>query len=165
MIRAYYVGVDPGVNGGIAYLHYVDDQLRGVGTFRMPGYEKGVMELLQYLRSTTANVSAVLEGITPSFQGTGKASMAKLYGSYMALRMALTAVAIPFVDERSEVVWRGLGIPPRRKDENGKGGRTKWKARLRNHAQSLYPAINLTNHVSDALLLAHYCMIIDRRQS
>jgi hypothetical protein len=147
-----HVGIDPGVSGGIVALRPVEGRPLLVTGYKMPRDERGTLDLLRVLAPPGRQVFATLEVITPFHQGTGKASMAKLYGHYRALRMALTAIPIPFQEVGAARWHRVLAIPPREKRE----GRTEWKRRLRKFAEELFPDEIVTLAIADALLLAEY---------
>jgi len=98
-------------------------------------------------------VMAVVELINPSIYGTSKSSNSKLYGNYMSIRMALTALRIPFTAVTAQKWHRSLGIAPRKKTET----QTQWKSRLKAKAQQLFPQETVTLATADALLIACYC--------
>jgi hypothetical protein len=146
-----YVGIDPGVNGGLAAINGTEVRLN-----KMPYTERDVWEWLEDLKKlplSDGDWFACVEWIHPAIFQIGKSSMSKLYGSYMALRMALTAADIPFESPKPVEWQRGLGIAPRKKKETD----THWKNRLKAKAQQLFPAQDITLHTGDALLLAEYC--------
>lgn len=148
-----FIGIDPGKNGGIVWC--IGNILR---IHRMPDTERGIWESIALLGS--GNSFAQIEWIHPAIQGIAKGGMSKLYGNYMALRMALTAAGIPFEHIMPRKWQSNLGIQSRKKTENG----NKWKDRLRNHAQQLFPKLDVWEEnlgyqraVCDALLIAENC--------
>lgn len=145
--RRLYVGIDPGLAGGLAWL---GDR---VGAIPTPETELGILKKLTRLWDNDCQSFVVLEEIPPAFFGNAKSSMAKLYGSYMAWRMALTAVGFSFETVRAKVWQPGLGIERRRKGEKD----NRWKNRLRNVAGKLYPKLRPTLGTADAILLAEFC--------
>lgn len=139
------IGIDPGAKGGIAvqlgYEAFV---------YKTPQTER---DLLDFLRSyRTENTFAYVEWIHPAIQGIGKSQMSKLYGNYKEIRMALTAIEIPFEDVKAADWQRSLGIPKKQDSET----RTKWKNRLKAKAQQLFPRVRLTLDTCDAMLLCEY---------
>lgn len=149
-----YIGIDPGVQGGIAAIM---GDLRSVEAQPMPETEQ---EILDALRHYTARFDCVacIEWIHPAIQGIGKSQMSKLYGNYMSLRMALSALQISY-----EIIqpkkWQGeLGIQARKNNET----RNKWKARLRQKAQQIFPRIEVTLATADALMIAECCRRLNR---
>lgn len=165
-----YIGIDPGASGGIVLIDG-----RNIYVEPMPTTEQDTWQLIQgigyrhgkVLDKVSRSVEpwyvarhAVIEWIHPAIQGIGKSQMSKLYGNYMALRMALTACSIPF-DVVMPKKWQAaLNIQSRKKGE----ATNKWKDRLRAKAQQLHPGLecwkwNLGEQrkVSDAVLIADYC--------
>lgn len=147
-----YVGVDPGVSGGIAIIE--DGQLPQV--FKMPGTER---DLLDILGPSMANgralesiheTHAVLERVSASPQ-MGVVSAFTFGKGYGAIRMALTAAYIPF-DEVSPLKWQTV-----------MGCRTKGDKNItKRRAQALFPETRITHAIADALLLAEYCRRVHR---
>lgn len=165
-VPTLYVGIDPGVNGGIAYLGN-HSPLIGCA---MPATERDLWKIFKVLgepleyrglgTSPSCLVVAVVEWIHPAIQGIGKADMSKLYGNYMQCRLSLTAAQIPFETVMPKDWQRALGISPRKKGETV----TKWKDRLRGRAQQLFPRLSCWDlsvteqrKLSDAILIAEFC--------
>jgi hypothetical protein len=99
----------------------------------------------------------VIEKIPSAVFGSAKSSMAKLYGSFTAWKMALDGCGIPYVEIMASGWQKALGIPGRRKE--GKivvETRPQWKGRLRDEARRRFPDVKITLAVADALLLAEY---------
>lgn len=141
-----YLGIDPGVNGGLAWL--------GLGALplleAMPRTDRDVLELLRAHRPTFA----VLEDLHPrptrwidKETGEPRSSILRSTGVLMlscgALRMALVACDIPFETLRPQAWQKLLGLAPKA----GKPG-------LKRKAQELFPMAKITNKTADALLLA-----------
>jgi len=150
-----YLGIDPGANGGIAAIYP-----SGMFDLRasMPETELGIWFLISGLKDS--NVTAVIEWIHPAIKGIGKSPMSKLYGSYMALRTALTAAQIPFETVQAYKWQQAMGISNRKAGE----ATNKWKDRLRAKAQQLFPreeiwkeTLGKQRAVCDAMLIALYC--------
>lgn len=163
------IGIDPGVNGGIVSMHNGEISLH-----RMPATEWEIVKLfretgLMYsnvVSKSTANAigywhrRAAVEYINPGFSGIGKSSAAKLYGSFMALKMALAAFSITLYAEVKPQKWQAeFNIKKRGKNEDT----IKWKDRLRQKAQQIFPNLEAWNEtleyqraVCDALLIAEW---------
>ena len=145
------IGIDPGASGGIAAINSDSE----IEAFKMPATERDIWELIEWLADGHRPVFAYIEWIHPAIQKIGKSPMSKLYGNYMALRMALTAAGIPF-ETVQPVKWQpAMGISKRGKTET----QTKWKNRLKARAQQLFPptqGIKMTLAVCDALLIAEH---------
>lgn len=144
------IGIDPGKNGAIVCL---DSVARSpVRMTKMPEHERDILDWLAQLGTNWRVDDVFLEWIHPAIQGVGKASMSKLYGSYMRLRMAVIALHFPLEEARAAKWQQGLGISKRDKSETD----TQWKNRLKARAVELYPHVNVTLWNCDALLIATY---------
>lgn len=151
--RVAYVGIDPGVVGGLAVINPpLGKRLGSVALIPMPPTERDIWDWIRG-GGDRDPTHAMIEWIHPAIQGIGKSQMSKLYGNYMQLRMALTAADIPFEDVKPRMWLRALGISPRKKTET----RTQWKNRLKAKAQGLYPDLKITLATADALLIATFC--------
>ncbi len=132
-----FIGIDPGVSGGIAALR-PDGDVALVA--KMPETERDVLDLLTGL----SDARAVLEFVRSSPQ-MGVTSAFTFGRGYGALRMALIAARIPF-DEVLPVKW-----------QTALQCRTKGvKDVTKRRAQELFPAVRVTLWNADALLLAEY---------
>jgi hypothetical protein len=165
MTRAV-LGVDPGAAGGLVLLGGKGEVLRLTA---MPPTEPGVLDWLREAKAAH-DPEAFVEEIPTAIFGTDKSSMSKLYGSYMAVRMALAAVGVPYRLVKATVWQHGLSIPPRRKGPGKRGKpdlsagtlfspketRDQWKARLAAEARRRLPGVRLTLATCDAALIALY---------
>lgn len=144
--RVDFLGIDPGVNGGICVIRY--------GTIfsveKMPPTERDIWDY--FIGVGLGDVVASLEWIHPAIQGIGKSQMSKLYGNYKLLTGFLIAAKIPYEEVKAATWQKALGIPTRKPTENG----TKWKNRLKAKAQQLFPKEHLTLNTCDACLIAEY---------
>ena len=161
-VARLYLGVDPGVGGGIAV---INSSARSTVTKPMVQLPTDA-DLLQWLRGIMreeAEGFAVIEQQVPrptrwydKVRGAWTSSILKstclLYADYLRIRMALYAAGIPAEDCPPQRWQKSLDIPPKRDGE----GRTSWKNRLKVHAQRLFPRVKVTLATSDALLLAEY---------
>ncbi len=152
MTPKIYVGVDPGMSGGIAAL--CNGQMRCT---KMPATEHDVWQWFEDVRDwpeypcMTVQCFAVIERVH-SMPKQGVASTFKFGYSYGLLRGMLVASGIPFEDVTPQLWQKGLGITP------GRGmKRTDFKNRLKARAQCLFPKEKITLATADALLLAEYC--------
>jgi hypothetical protein len=97
---------------------------------------------------------AVIEHVwsTPGQGGAFKFGL-----SVGALRMALTAAAIPFDPILPRVWQKALGVSyPKGSTDTVKKNITKRRA------QQLFPTLTVTHAIADALLLAEYCRRLNR---
>ncbi len=160
-----YLGIDPGLSGGIASIHTRGYNAPTVCVLaeRMPDTEHDTFALLLSLPPNAAK-HAVIEKVGGYVRGSeakgqhGGASngsaMFKFGASYGGLRMALVAASIPF-EEVAPATWqKALNIPYRDKKKESK---SQFKNRLKSKAQQLFPSEKVTLATADALLLAWYC--------
>jgi len=143
---SYYMGIDPGLTGGIAV---VGEDRSLVMSFAMPRTERDILELIQEHAEGTR---AVIE-IVHAMPGNGVSSMFRFGENYGGLRMALISSKIPFVSIRPQDWQKSLGIP--RREENDT--QTVWKNKLKARAQEMYPQSKVTLAIADAILIAEYC--------
>lgn len=152
-----FVGVDPGVSGGIAA---VDETSRPLVFLKRPENVKEVLENFQHIRSLSADVRGVLERVNPGvFGGFGKKDKQRMgvvssftFGvGYGELRAMLVAAEIPF-EEVSPQKWQGA--------LNCRTGGDKNVSKAK--AASLFPSVpKLTHAIADALLMAEYCRRVE----
>jgi crossover junction endodeoxyribonuclease RuvC len=138
-----YIGIDPGVSGGIAV---VGDGEQYLGPPRLKlkdATELDIAAFLAYINVDTA--FAVIEQVSSSPQ-MGVVSAFTFGQSYGFLRGLLSALAIPFVPVRPQKWQKAMGCM-------SKGDKNVTKAK----AQQLYPGEKITHATADALLLATYC--------
>lgn len=145
-LREIVLGVDPGMNGGLACI-----SLDGVEIAAMPQTERATWDWFRWY-AERKDVFAYVERIQPAIFAINKASMAKLYGSYMRVRAFLVAAYIPFEAVDAKDWQHALGIPRRQPKETD----SKWKGRLKAKAEELFPRVLVTLNTCDALLIAEY---------
>ena len=140
------LGVDPGANGGIAWIDYNGKAC----VEKMPDSLQDLWELIcditSYPKSSIdgRNYKAYIEQVASSPQ-MGVVSAFSFGRGYGNLEMALTAAGIPFERVRPQVWQKALNCLTG-------GSKNITKAR----AQELFPNIKCTHSVSDALLIAEY---------
>ena len=138
-----YIGIDPGLSGGIAIIHNGQAGACNVEAMKMPATERDLCEALRPYQGYPAH--AVLERVWSS-PGWGHVGAFKFGLSYGAVRATLTCLDIPF-DEVLPVKWQTvLGC-------RSGGDKNITKRR----AQSLYPRLKITHATADALLIAEFC--------
>ncbi len=143
----YYMGVDPGLSGGVAIVS--EDGVSAI-TFAMPKTYLEILQLLQCLNMGKL-MFAILEKVHAGLSFGRKASFT--FGHNVGhLEMALHASGIPW-DSTSSGKWM-------RKMNCLTGGD---KAVTRQKAQQMFPraetvgTTRLTDKVCEALLIAEYC--------
>lgn len=145
-----YIGIDPGVNGGIAA---VDALLRVVRAERMPRSNAELLEVLRWLVGYDWERYALLERARPSrMMGVTNAFS---YGlDFGGLQMGLTATETPFEEVVPQVWMRSMQCLT-------KGDKNVTKAL----AAQLFPSVKVTHAIADALLIATYCRRVNNHQS
>lgn len=149
-----YIGIDPGMSGGIATI-----QGSKIEVYPMPHTELDIWRMFRDLPNRESSI-ATIEFIQPAIHAIGKLQMSKLYGNYASLRMLLTVLEIPFDDVKAVDWQKAMKTGNKKKGESS----PKWKDRLRAKAQRLFPKLPAWNwnkgeqrKISDALLIAEYC--------
>lgn len=146
----HYIGLDPGVSGGIAAVVASADEFF-YRAWKMPATDRDICDLLRSLVPVQGTAFAVIEKVNPGVFSRPGAKMGVVSaftfgGGYRALKMALTCVEIPY-DEVLPVKWQtAMGC-------RSKGNKNITKAR----AQALFPEITITHAIADALLIAEFC--------
>lgn len=142
MSDGMFLGIDPGVNGGIAIIGGPDY----IHTFSMKDKtERDVNQFLFcWMGSDHSDDFAVIEKVSSSPQ-MGVRSAFTFGRSYGFLRGILTGEDIPFEEVSPQKWQKELGCLT-------KGDKNVSKAR----AQQLFPQLKITHAIADALLLAEY---------
>lgn len=139
------IGVDPGANGGIAW---ITDGKACVE--KMPDTLQDLWELIRDITNHPRSsldgrkYKAYIEAVYSSPQ-MGVVSAFSFGRGYGNLEMALTAAGIPFERVRPQVWQKTLGCMT-------KGDKNVSKRK----AQELFPDRKITHATADALLIAHY---------
>jgi hypothetical protein len=173
MIPVVYIGIDPGAGGGLACLgrsttkptaSYPRPDDYAVAC-KMPDVDGAV---LGWLRSHKAGLGGytfvALERVGGYINRSehGRSGAERARGSHMfnfganfgAARMAAVAATGHDPLLVTPLTWqRGLGISPRGKKED----QARWKNRLKDLAQEMFPGVRVTLSTADALLIAEYC--------
>lgn len=141
-----YIGIDPGVHGGIAVLS-ADGSV--VEVAKMPTTP---MDLLDFLSKYKEDSFCVLERVG-GMPGNGGSAMFNFGKGYGHLQMALLALGIPTNDVTPNKWEKSFQL-----GSSGKYGKTEWKNRLKAKAQQLFPSLGrkITLATCDALLIAEY---------
>lgn len=141
-----YIGIDPGVTGGVAILQ---EDGKVAGLYAMP---PTVADLRILLESVAADrVRAVLERVwsSPGWGHAGAFTFGRVYGR---IEGVLDGVRIPF-DEVIPRKWQQAMncTPPAGLTPIARKNLTKAAA------QRLFPKLSITHATADALLIAEYC--------
>jgi len=145
----FYIGIDPGKTGGIAWI--LSGEEKAYGFSKLEGMtEHDTWQLLAKLEPGVCVMEKVHAG--PSM---GSSAAFKFGKSFGALHMAVICAGLQ-VEMVSPQKWQkefGLLVKGR-----GFGqGDTEKKNRNKVKAQELFPAIKITHAIADALLIAMYC--------
>jgi hypothetical protein len=141
------IGIDPGKNGGIAWI--ADGK---ACVEKTPDTLKDLWELVNsitggfvsFRASNALMFKAYIEAVSSSPQ-MGVVSAFSFGQGYGNLEMALTAAGIPFERVRPQQWQKTLGCM-------SKGNKNVTKAK----AQALFPHLKITHATADALLIAEY---------
>ena len=161
-----FIGIDPGVNGGIAILspsgsdwevstgkmsedaHELWDEIKSI---KDRCVEYG-MEPRAIIEQQNARPTSIMDRETKRWRQTVLASTVTLCGQYKLVTGMLVAAGIP-TDHVIPKTWQSLFGLYKEKGEDS----TKWKNRLKSLAQELYGTkTKVTLATADALLLATY---------
>ena len=146
----FYLGVDPGMSGGLAL---IDEH--GAVTFATSTPDD-CDEVLRLVDPQDRQVSAALERVWSS-PGWGHAGAFTFGLSYGALRMALVAQRVPFIDVLPRAWQKALDVAyPKKATAPEKKNITKERA------VALFPGTRVTHAIADALLLAEYARRMHR---
>ena len=153
MTTAVYIGIDPGLNGGIAVL---SDMCEVVFLQKMPPTPADLHEFLQEVvtlcKRDNVTLTAFLEDVGHGLPGQSSSATAKFARHCGHLEMALLALGIKTVTV-TPAKWQ-------KEFQLGKssGKKTEWKNKLKAKAQQLYPVMSkwITLATADALLIAEY---------
>lgn len=137
-----FIGVDVGAAGGIAAITESGEYFAAVP---IPETDGEILSVLNELRGAFSSCQAALEKVHSSPQ-MGVVSAFSFGGSYRALRMALCASLIPFVEVQPQT-WQ-------RQMECMTGG-DKNVTKLR--AMQMFPGVKISHAIADALLIAAFC--------
>lgn len=152
-----YLGLDPGVSGGLACL-YDDDTVEAI---KMPDNLESIWVWLSRGRGPGTTYAAVekVGGWIPGREhmahgGQPGSRMFELGTVAGALRMALVALGLrDTIDEPGPRAWqKAVGVVRPKGTEY-----VAWKRMLKDHAQKRFPKLVVTLGTADALLIALYC--------
>lgn len=153
-----FLGIDPGASGGLACI-----AADGITVVKMPDTDRDLWDWFRWYEPGMKPYAMIEQQIprptiikdhkTGIFRPTILKSTCLLYGNYTRLCGMLIAAEIPYEAITPQRWQKALHISPREKGEP----ESRWKNRLKAKAQQLYPSVNITLAVSDALLIATYC--------
>jgi hypothetical protein len=142
-----YIGVDPGISGGIAAIH-ADGSV--FGALKMPATDEGRVEAVQIMLDGASVAVAGIEHVhggvwAPGGRRQGSTSAFTFGGAYHSIRTAFLAANVRVVDVRP-LRWQ-----TQMRCRTG-GDKNISKAR----ALELFPSMKVTHALADALILAEW---------
>ncbi len=140
-----FLGIDPGVNGGLALLSQDGKPLLVRG---MPDTER---DIFGWMASLARPTFTYIERVGCNGKNGSKGNWV-LSASYHGLRMALIGADIPF-EAVTPVTWQKEFKLPTLKQA---GSPVKKKNAHKARAQELFPELKITHAIADALLIAEY---------
>jgi hypothetical protein len=153
-----YLGIDPGLKGGIAAL-YADGEVLTV--WKMPATARDLFDIFNSLERLRG-VRAVLERVSASPQ-MGTVSAFTFGRGYGRLEGTLAAAHIPF-EEVTPGTWQGvMGVRQKTGKTTLGTSAPKDKNISKRRAQALFPGQSITHANADALLIAEYCRRLEVR--
>ena len=145
-----FVGIDPGMNGGIAFIKPEMDS-DYIKVTRCPKTVHEMARLFEAgigMAKNNASIILFVEHVW-AFPGDGKVSAFR-FGYNYGLWKGIASVNEIDVYNITPRKWQGSLDPPA--NLHGRE-RKKW---LKEYAESLFPNIKVTYNVSDAILIANY---------
>ena len=142
-----YIGIDPGLSGGIAILNQ-DGSVKEV--VAMPDTPRDIYE---FLFSYKEDSRCVLEDVGHGMPGQSSKATATFARHNGHLEMALLALGIP-TEKLTPQKWIKVYQLKKKKEQD----KNEWKNVLKAKAQSLFPQLGkkVTLKTCDALLIAEY---------
>ena len=144
----HFIGIDPGVSGGIAWTSPIGDRCAP-----MPATLHDTLALLNVILDQQADgvTKAYVEEL-PKYVGPIPSSavfvMARNYGN---LEGMLVALGVRLHHVKPQAWQKALGLGHREKGDKT----SAWKNKLKAKAQNLYPENDVTLKTADALLILH----------
>lgn len=146
----YYIGIDPGLNGGVVIL----SKSEVVEVFRTPATIQDFIESLgKYMEE---KVFCITENVHSMPFNGAKSNFTFGYINGI-LHTVLQISSIPY-EEHTPQKWMKFYGMKKNKHETD----TAWKNRLKAEAQKLFPKEKVTLWNADAFLIANYCREIKK---
>lgn len=148
-----FLGIDPGVSGGLAVVRRLSGSITLTAVTDLASLTtRDVWNWLLRNCQPFTECRAVLERVH-AFPQQGVVSMFTFGRSYGFLQGLLTAAEIPWEEVLPKRWQKEMNISPRATSET----KLRWKRRLCEHAQRLFPQAAITPATGDAVLLAEFC--------
>ena len=141
------IGIDPGLNGGIAVLGATGDV---IDVAKMPDT---VYDIYEYLSRFGRGSVCYMEKVGFGMPGQSSKATATFARHCGHLEMALVALEIPTIEVTPSKWMKSFQL-----GKSSDYSKTEWKNRLKDAAQRLFPRLGkkITLATSDALLIAEY---------
>lgn len=156
-IRAKYfnhykiIGIDPGVNGGIAV--YSCDSKKVIELAKMPSTPQELLALLKIYKKNSVCYLERVQGVP----GNGASQMFNFGRGFGQIEMALMACKIPYTEVTPQKWQKVLQL-----GHKGTKSTSQWKNKLKTRAQQIFPNVGkITLDVSDSLLILEYGRLIE----
>lgn len=147
-----FMGIDVGGSGAIALTNgvVVLDSITNDNT------DADISDFIEMSKSKYNIVKCYIENVH-SMPKQGVSSSFKFGESKGFLRGLLVAHKIPFEEVTPQRWMKHFNL-------SGKGfdTKTEHKNNLKNYAQRLYPNMKITLKTADAILLSHYCFVLNK---
>jgi hypothetical protein len=149
----FYLGIDPGKNGGIALVNYRGKVIHLVSMPETLGDLDEALKTCSEFAIDGHTISGALEKVG-GYIGKGQPGSAMFnFGKGVGhLQALLYAHEIPYEEITPQKWQKAIGVSSKKEKETG----TQWKNRLRGVAQKLFPRQKITLATADALLIAEY---------
>jgi hypothetical protein len=149
--KKIFIGIDPGISGGIAWY---DEETQLSYVKKMP---QNILEFISFWQNFheihgNKQIFCLTEKVHSMPTNGAKSNFTFGY-NLGVLHTCLTNFKIPF-DFVTPQAWMKSFFMKKDKNETG----TKWKNRLKQKAQQLYPDHKVTLWSADALLILEYCI-------
>lgn len=148
----HFIGIDPGVGGGIAWTSPVGDQ-----SASMPATLHDTLALINKIldEQSDGKTLAYVEELPKHGGLMSSSSIFVLARNYGQCEGILAALSVTIHHVKPQAWQKALGLGSREKTGSPHRDRTKWKNKLKAKAQHLYPEENVTLDTADALLILH----------
>lgn len=137
------LGIDPGKSGGLAIVSDIDRSTPRA--WKMPDGERDLADLLNLVCAEIGKPTLAMMERVRSMPGQGVASTFAFGRYYGMVRMAVVGARIP-LEEVSPQKWQKAMQCLSRGDKNV----------TKRRAQELFPALQVTHAIADALLIAEF---------
>jgi len=150
-VLRHIIGIDPGVNGGLAW-----SGANGDRTAPMPAtigdFREVIFNILieQHFFTGEGLVTVYIEELPKFVRAIPSSAVFVMARNYGQLEGVVAAFQVPVVHVRPQVWQKALGLG----DSKG-GTKTQWKNKLKARAQDLFPEEHVTLKTADALLIYH----------